>query len=188
MSKSKMILVSLCLMALSQLVWSQNASTRSRGIPGYLDPSTGMFTAKAQPAEVGDVEPPVALTEYYGKWTVTLTIQVSTTPASGDIIGCEADLEVSAAPYGYSEGASGVSSAVKNGVATCTLAMPYAWYISTPVTDDSVFVSYTISLNHVFTQGSLSESRPDRTTSHTIGSFAMPAPGAQTTTTASARI
>ena len=194
MSMSKVIFVSVCLVGLTQLVWSQNgsasASGQTRGIPGYLDPRTGAFTAKLQPA-VRSVESPdaapTALTEVYGKWNIVLTIQVTTALATGDTIGCEGDLEAEGAPSGYSE--SGVTLAkVSGGTATCTVSIPYAWYFSAPTTDDTVGVSYGISIIHLFTQGSVTEAKESRTSSHFLGTFSLPANGAQTNTTASARL
>ena len=58
---AKLMLVCVCLAGLTQLVWSQSSSvlkTHERGIPGFLDPKTGMFTARVQSQEpTADVTP-----------------------------------------------------------------------------------------------------------------------------------
>jgi hypothetical protein len=197
MRMSKLILVCVCLAGVTQLVWSQNGSLnaapvgRAHGIPGYLDPRTGTFSTKvqadAQSSENPELTPAVA-TEVFGVWYIQLTISLYTTPASGDIVVCGANLDVGDTypAFGYEE--EGATQATVSGsTATCTVTIPYLWYLATPKTD-MVTVTYDVSLYHAYTVGTATQANISRTTSHTIGSYAVPGDGVHTTTAASPRI
>jgi hypothetical protein len=96
---AKLMLVCVCLAGLTQLVWSQSSSvlkTHERGIPGFLDPKTGMFTARVQSQEpTADVTPSAVTTiDYTGTWTFIIHITVSSVIPSTAVITCEANLSV----------------------------------------------------------------------------------------------
>lgn len=185
MSMSKVIFVCVCLVGLTQLVWSQSGGSdavlggRARGVPGYLDPRTGTFTAKVQ------VDPQVVenpdLIGAGGTWNIELNIALVTKPAGTDTVVCEASLDVSDTypSFGYEEDSVAIAK-VSGSSATCTVTIPYLWYLSTPKTD-TVTISYDVSLYHVFAIGAVNQANITRRTDHTVGSVAVPANGATTT-------
>jgi hypothetical protein len=159
---------------------------RAHGIPGYLDPRTGTFTTKAQlntqSSENFDSALPPLIGEG-GTWNINLTLEVYTKPASGDIIVCEATLDVNDTypSFGFEE--TGTAQATVSGTAgSCNVSIPYLWYLSTP-TKDMVTVSYTVSLFHMFTIGTVTTANISRVSSHIIEVVAIPANGSTTTTT-----
>jgi hypothetical protein len=193
----KLMFVCACLVGLTQLGWSQNSNMRAmpgahgHGIPGYLDPQTGTFTAKVQ-AEAQHPEnpdaPPPTLTEAFGVWNIQITIVDTTVLATGDIVVCQGALSVSDTypAFGYEEDAA-VAAKVSGGAGSCTVTMPYQWYLATP-NSDTVTVSYSVSVIHMYTVGSVNQASEDRFTSHVVGTVAVPVNGTHSTTPVTARI
>jgi len=192
---SKVVLVCVCLVGLTQLVWSQNAvmgavpGGRTHGIPGYLDPRTGTFTTKVhsdtQSSENPDLTATPSLTGANGVWKITLNITLTTPLQKGDIVVCEGNLDVDD-QFFYSESGAVVAT-VNGGSASCTVTIPYTWYLATLKTD-MVDVSYSVSEYHVFTVGSLSQANISRHNDHDLGSVPVPLSGAVTTDTVPVRL
>jgi hypothetical protein len=176
----KMIFVLVCVVGLTQLIWSQNGSsaserterdTHARGIPGYLDPRTGTFTTKAQSVpgnQEGALDP--TLTNYYGTYVITLTITISSNISTSDVIVCTASLSTDDPGGGlFSEDAAAVASRSGN-TATCKVVIPYSWFLTTPGTD-LVSIDYGADSFHLFTVGSVNQVNTIRGTHRFLGSF-----------------
>jgi len=184
MKISKTIFVAVCLVVLSQLVWSQQAVRRdaARGIPGYLDPKTGTFTTKAQPqAEEAN---PSSSAYYYGTFKINLTATLTTAVPSGGAVTCSSDVDEYGDPDGsYSEKAAAVATHVSGAKWTCDMVIPYIWWLGGAATD-ALAVSYSMGIYEAFTVGSTSTIVTVRQSS-----FDAPAivgvPAAGTTTTLS---
>jgi len=183
---SKIILVCVCLVGLTQLVWSQNSNLsavpggRAHGVPGYLDPQTGTFTTKVQAAQSSET-PAVTYVERSGTWEIELTITLTTKPASGDIVTCSAEADVYDPNSIYWQENGGTVASVSGGTATCTVSLPYLWWLTSPIpTDELVGIYYEVDLLHVITVGTTSEIVSTRKNQHTYGYLAVPANGATT--------
>ena len=169
---SKIIFTCVCLVALTQLGWSQN------GNQGTL--FGGRSSAKVQSATAS---PDITTTEVFGIWNVALTLVVTTTPASGDIVACSATLDVE----GYEE--KGVAIASISGTSgSCTVVIPYQWYLVAPTTDQ-VSISYKVDIFHAYTIGGTTLVEQSRETFDVIPTTVpVPPDFAHTTTSATARI
>ncbi len=193
MRMSKLILVCVCLVGLTQLVWSQNSNlsiapgSRAHGVPGYLDPRTGTFTAKVHADPQASVSPDVTYTVQTGTWEFSLPVTLKTAAQSGDILACEVDLSTyDPLTLDYSERAA-TSVASPGASATCKVNIPFSWVLTTPTTD-TVSISYSVSLIHAYTVGSGSTSvttaEASREADHTYSeNYKMPANGATTSIT-----
>jgi len=145
----KLLLVCVCLVGLTQLVWSQDSSVLKageRGIPGFLNPKTGTFTAKVQRPEA--TAPAVTSTVYYGTYQVYIHLTVSSDIPSNAVITCSAHLYVSDygsnPPNGSYDEDGGVVVANRSGTtASCLVPIDYSWSLSNGSTD-TFTVSYDI--------------------------------------------
>jgi len=192
---SKFMVVCICLVAFTQLGWSQagNASfvhgKQAHGIPGYLDPSTHTFTTKAESAAVQDPDAlPPTVTEFAGTWTFKITITISSAMPAGAQIFCSASIDEFDDPTNsYSETAA-VPAIVSKGSGTCSVAIPYAWFLSNQGSD-VVSASYDINMYQAIAIGSTTQVVPIRESHDDLGTnFPVPANGALTTTNVTARI
>jgi hypothetical protein len=181
MKMLRVIFVSVCLVGLTQLLWSQNASvdmarhTQSHGVPGYLDPRTGIFTTRAQaaPAE-GAQEPTVTAVPFEVK--VDGVWHLSTIPKAGDIVSCQASLSVFDAANSYFENAASIAT-ISGANATCNVLLPVEWTLATPNTD-TFSVSYRISIVRAIAVGSTTNVVDIRDVDVTLPSQAVPSSGA----------
>jgi hypothetical protein len=168
MRMSKVIFVSLfCLIGLTPLVWSQTQDQPlaggvvrpNHGVPGYLDPQTGTFTAR-----VPNADPAVQLpgtTRVLFRLIFPINININDTSPANTII-CGVDLSVIPGP---SETSSFFESGSTVGTASgCTVTILAQWDLVTP-TADSIFASFSISS---------SGSGASRTTSHVLARITMP--------------
>jgi len=144
MKMSRVIFALVCLAGLSQLVWSQEDAIGARGIPGYLNPKTGIFTIKAH-SESADAVPQTTPSYYYGTLTVKITVYVASSFPAGTAYECD----LSAGTYDggggdFTESVAASAAAPSGGVTSCTLSIPYMWQLSTPGTDIITF-SFSVS-------------------------------------------
>jgi hypothetical protein len=189
MKKSSIILGCVCLVVLTQGLWSQNASSvgigrhnQSHGVAGYLDPSTGIFTSRAHALQSTEAQEPVTVTAVPFEIVVNGAWHLSTIPKSTDIVECEADATVGDANADYVE--TGASLATISGsTATCNVLLPVEWTLANPTTD-MFNVSYHISIIRAFTVGSTTTAAAIRTVDvDTFGPQKVPASGAVVTLT-----
>jgi len=159
----KLIVMAVCLVGLGQLVWSQSekpvpAGTPASGIPGFLDPKSHTFTARAEAVgpEVMRPEDSVAGAWYYGDLQIVLTIYVASAFPSGTVYLCYGDLNTyDTSTYSgtgtlvtagnnnsYTEYAEATAPAPSGGYTTCTLNFNYFWQLENP-TADSIYIDFS---------------------------------------------
>jgi len=150
MKMSKTMCVCVCLVGLTQLVWSQQLDRQNaRGIPGYLDPKTGTFTTRVQTPEAEKAKP-LSASWYWGTFNINIAATLTTPVPSGAIVTCSATVdEIDDTNGSYYEQASAVATA---GGSKCDMSIPYAWDLSNASTDQ-VIVSYTIAIDESITVG-----------------------------------
>lgn len=188
MSILKRIFCCVCLIGLTQLIWSQNSNSsiapgsRAHGVPGYLDPRTGTFTAKVH-ADASPVPDAVTYSVLTGSWVFTIPVTLNSKTQSGDLLACEIDLSVSD-PVTNIYHEKSVSTVTSPGASpTCTVTIPYSWVLTAPTTD-TVVISYDVSLIQAYTVGPVSAAESSRDTSRTYSyTEAVPANGATTSIT-----
>lgn len=149
-------------------------SPAGRGVAGFLDPATGVFTSLPfrGPAAAPDAIPEANVT-YTGTFKFVFAITMKSTLSAAII--CSATATLLAAP------AAGVPStitetktvtATKNGTtASCTVSIPYSWLLASPATSQ-VMLSYNTA------------SEPAGVTRSqfvSLGTITMPANGVVTT-------
>jgi hypothetical protein len=178
---SKLIFVCVCLVGLTQLVWSQNQhltgglGRQAHGIPGYLDPRTGTFTTRAQSAGV----PPDAseelvptLTSIYARYVFTFSFK-NDQPTSATT-SCTVDISTSdSSGLFYDESASALAASNRT---SCTVTILFLWYLASPTTDQ-VFVQYHIASFQSVTVGGTATVQDFRAADHSIAPLAVPANG-----------
>jgi hypothetical protein len=188
MKKSSVIFVSVCLVGLTQSLWSQNSSSvfgrhnQSHGVAGYLDPTTGVFTSRAHALQSSEAQEPVTVTAVPFEIAVNGAWHLSTIPKSTDIVECEATATVGDTNGDYFE--SGASLATISGsTATCNVLLPVEWTLANPTTD-MFSVGYTISIIRAFTVGSTTTAVAIRSVDVSVfGPQKVPASGAIVTLT-----
>jgi len=185
MSRLKVIFCCVCLVGLTQLVWSQNSNlstapgSREHGIPGYLDPRTGTFTAKVPTRASVSPDTTVTYSVLTGTWDFTIPITLKTTPANGDILACEIDLSVND-PVTYTYIETGIATQTASGASSCTVSIPYTWVLTAPTTD-VVVISYDISIIHGYSVGPATGAKASRNTSR-FYTYSEPVPANGVTT------
>jgi hypothetical protein len=127
--------------------YAQSAATP--GIPGYLDPTTGVFKP------VVSSLPTAATLTRTGKVVVTVTVQIDSSIPADQQITCSVSIGSSDFP-GISNGASSESGVIRSGSSgKCTTTIPYVWIVASAATKMSVSVSVSTG---EFTFGSVSHS------------------------------
>ena len=179
----KIALASLCLFLLTQPAWSQETeegqkTTRpaQQGIPGYLDPQTGVFKPMAKaPLAESEIEP---ATSTAGDFKVTVTVTVKSSLSSTAPVSCTFTAGTFEATSGLTMDDSMTVAATGTGsTRTCSLDMFYSWPLSSP-SSDTVTLSYSVvgvgtgttgTLNRLSTQTLASiKGAPSGTTTKTI--------------------
>jgi hypothetical protein len=108
------------------------------GIPGYLDPATGTFTAR--PA----LEPGASGLTRKGKIVVTTTIEIDSSIPKDQPISCSVTLN--SFDSLFTNYATGTDNAVRSGsTATCTMTINYIWQVASAST--TMTVSVMVSTN-----------------------------------------
>jgi hypothetical protein len=137
MKMSRMIFSLVCLVGITQVVWSQNEAlgARKHGIPGFLDPKTGQFTTKV-PSESQDTENPPSLNQYYGTIVIQFTVYIGSKFPPNTVIACGGSASTFDAGGGeFDEEGSSIAPTPSGGHTTCTVTIPYDWQLSQPTTD-----------------------------------------------------
>jgi hypothetical protein len=190
MNRSKMLLLGVCLVALSVLLWSQTgrsgAQQGRQGIPGYLDARTGAFRAVPHHSIDADALAPEAAVVYTGKFVYHFTITLGSTIPTGDVIQCAASADTTDTAretFLHEQGAS--QATVSGSTATCTVTIPYSWTLGSPTTD-TVALYYSIG---EYNPTAPAAAYDDRYSNHDVnGSLPMPANGNTTNISISATI
>jgi len=104
---------------------AQNAAPP--GIPGYLNPVTGAFTARA------NLQPPATSAQVGSTITVTTTVSLDSTIPAGLPITCS--VTIMASDDVASNSAGGSNNVVRTGrKATCTTTITFLWEIDPTIT------------------------------------------------------
>jgi hypothetical protein len=113
------------------------ARSQPAGIPGFLDPQTGRFTARPI-AEVDRAD-----TTYTGTIKLVFAITIKSTIPTSDTIKCFAGITATDSTFtrDYLESAS-VSATRTGNAASCTVSVPYQWVLGASPTFNA---GYTIS-------------------------------------------
>jgi hypothetical protein len=155
MRTSRLIFVWVCLIAFTQLVWSQSQAAdqgiQKRGIPGYFNPQTGTFTPKAEPSHVKNAgDAPVTGTPILFRETFVFTISASDVPA-GAVIFCDAEIETNDTDGEFYESYEVVATR-SGGTATCTVPLLAKWTLVNPTTD-MIYARYDAYADQGFSIG-----------------------------------
>ena len=96
MKIANLLLISTCVIALTQPAWSQsNRANRDahRGVLGYFDPHTGTFKPIGEAAPIdAEAPPPVAPTT--GTFVFNFTVTIKSTNLTSGTVFCDADADV----------------------------------------------------------------------------------------------
>jgi hypothetical protein len=175
MRMSKAIFVCVCLVGLTQLVWSQNkdiGAFQQKGIPGYLNPRTGTFTTRTQGSAVtpgGDGQFPG--TAIFFREQANITIQNFDQPTNALAV-CHVDIS-SSTEFGWFDSADVSATSTANGW-TCNVPVLTLWTLVTPNTD-KLTLCVSVDILQVFTLGSVSQAVSARTSSQPCLSLSQPA-------------
>jgi hypothetical protein len=153
----------------------------AHGIPGLLDPGSGLFTPMGRPILTPEpqdnqdsVETPATVVS--GKFVINLTITISSSIPTTETIACDAEALVFDSLSDIVDTA-GIAATRSGSTATCTVTIPYSWSLTS--TTDSVLITYTISSPP--DPFSSSTALPRRFTNHAIAKITAPATGTTTT-------
>ena len=164
----------LYLAAFTLPLWSQNAKQTSVGIPGYLDARTGAF--QPMPQALPEIDP-ATISPVTGKIVVNLTITISSSIPTTDVISCGVTATVLDVASQLSFIDSALVAATRKGTtATCTVDVPYSWAL-TSASSDMVQIEYEILTPATATGAPL----PSRTAEHGLANIHVPSSGATTT-------
>jgi hypothetical protein len=175
-----------CLFALALPAFGQQADDAiTRGIPGYLDPHTGVFKL-APSMNVLDADAiAAASTTVGGKIVTAFTINVQSAIPATAKIGCSVQATVLDVATANTIFETATVVATRSGTtATCTVTIPYSWTLGSAATD-KVILNYLITAPVL---ASATTALPSRTSSQGMGQIAVPANGVTTNKTVSATI
>jgi hypothetical protein len=184
MKTLKFFFASMCVLAIVASSVAQVQTRKSPGVLGYLDPRTGSFhTLPVPDSDAAEVQPP---TTFGGSFVVSFTISVKSAIASTAKIACSVsaitiDNIASGAPNIIEEEAAVL--ATRSGTsATCTVTIPYSWNLAT-ATSDKVTLTYVLSAP---AEATATTAFPQRLSTQTIATIAVPANGKTTDETVTA--
>ena len=183
---AKLAIAFACLFTLALPAFGQLADdATSRGIPGVLDPHTGVFKL-APSLGLGDADAiAAATTTFNGKFVVAFNINVQSNVPSTYKIGCQVSATVLDVGSGNTILESAMVVATRSGTtATCTVTIPYSWGLASAATD-KVMLNYLITSPVMATA---TTALPSRTSSQGIGQIAVPANGSTTNKSVNATI
>lgn len=148
MRMRQLMVASVCLIGLTQLGWSQDRASSEKGIPGYLDPRTGTFTARIPAKAAAAVYSGTSLL-FREQFNITITNYDQNT---ADTVACSADIyEYDDANGEFYDSASVI--ATKSGSTyTCDVPVLTLWTLQTPTTD-SISACVDVSFYEGFTIG-----------------------------------
>jgi hypothetical protein len=154
MRMSKAIFVCVCLVGLTQPLWSQNkilGAPQEKGIPGYLDPRTGTFTTRIQHSGASaEVKPDVVSSTtvlFREQFNITIT---NDDQSSSAIASCGASIDTEDSLGFYEDDATIVATKTSSGW-TCDIPVLVSWTLSSAGSDQigacvhvDVFVPVTV--------------------------------------------
>lgn len=129
MKTSKAVLVCVCLIELTGLVWSQNATLLNS--PGRFGPRTGAFATRA-PA-MGAVAATLSGTSILFREQFNLTI-TNYDQSTSDVVACEAHITTSDT-NGYFYDDAAVIATKSGSTYTCDVPVLTLWTLQDPTTD-----------------------------------------------------
>jgi hypothetical protein len=178
---SKAVFVCVCLVGLTQLVWSQNkgiGAFQEKGIPGYLNPHTGTFTTRAQGSGVKpqDCTGTCTGTGVFFREQFNITITNYDQPPSALVV-CSANISSNDANEGFFDTQT-VTATLSGNTWTCDVPILTYWTLKTPATD-TVFACVDVSIFQLFTVGSVTQAEDARDSSQPC--LDLPQPGAGAT-------
>ena len=137
MRLSKALFVCVCLVGLTQLVWSQNNGlgiSHGKGIPGYLDPRTGKFTTQTQNHGGNAEANPDTGTAVLFREQFNITITNYDQPTTG-LVACNANISTDDSGTGiwYDEAAIVATKSGSN--YSCDVPILTSWTLANPGSD-----------------------------------------------------
>jgi len=115
-----------------------DAQNSPPGVPGYLNPRTGLFTARPV------LLPAAAGLQKSGTIIVTITATLGSNIPSIAPVACVVDVSTSDSEFTNSAFASGVLVRLGKG-GTCRISVPFIFQVASAATTMNVFVSITAS-------------------------------------------
>lgn len=171
-----------CLLALAASCLAQNADT-TESINVQTKTSSTLIDARAAARralathDTDQVEPPAATTPTTGKLVFNIKIDVNPGLPTTAKIGCEASVAVADITSLDSFENIGEAAATRSGSsATCTITLPYGWFLASP-TKDAVGIGIVVTS----TTGTLGTPPFTEAASSQSIKLAVPANGATTT-------
>jgi hypothetical protein len=164
--------------------WAGDAPATSKGVLGYLDPTTGAFRPARQAASAEPQAAAATAVTRYGVVEVTGTYYIHSATITGSTpIVCVATLSTydyaSEVDYSSIEEAASAKATVSGNKATCVVEIPYEWFLYSVTTDTvSVNVSVYAGLGTNTITGALAGSV--RLSERGLPSIPVPADGATT--------
>ena len=170
-----------CLVGIVGTSFAQNVGNRKpQGILGVLDPRTGVFHTLPSVADSADAQPLIATT---GKFVVNFTITVAATIASTAKIACVVNASTADAASGNFVQEEAAALATRSGsTATCTVNIPYSWNLSS-ASIDKVTLTYSIEAP---VEATATTAFPQRMSTQSLATIAVPTSGTTTTETVTA--
>jgi hypothetical protein len=162
--KANIILAGITAFAGSLFPFTSQAGDAAQGLPGFLNPSTGVFTSRPV------LTPAAAAISATATITISFTVKINTAIPIAQTITCSGT--ISSFDSSFSNSAFGQSNVVKSSATagTCTITIPYIWQIAAATT--MMNVSASIATSNGFSVGSVS-----RNASATVAPFAVPVKG-----------
>ncbi len=142
MKSMKFLILILCLLGLVAAGVAQNAEVQKSPVApssssfGYLDPKTGIFHSLVR--QPRSVEEP-AITPTTGRIQINVTITVAASLPANAVIECEAFGGVDDPTEGEFSNTFTITATRSGNKATCSMPIPYIWYLATPGSDTVVF-------------------------------------------------
>jgi len=136
----KLFLISACLLTIAASAFAQNTPTKRAF--GYIDGKTGIFHPLNRTPLSDEVA--AAITPTTGKYVFNVTITVSSVLPTTAVITCELSGGVDDLLTGLFSNDVAVTAKRTGNTATCTLTMPYEWYLGEP-TKDTVALDLEVS-------------------------------------------
>jgi hypothetical protein len=188
MKLSKIILTLIFAVTVVGTARGQSGNANSHLIPGYLNPQTNSFRPIMQPAVS-----PSTVSATTGKIVTSFTITVASAIPTTTHITCEVSAsvfeqnpETFQIPNEIVDSATVLANRSGN-TATCSVAIPYSWFLLNPGTDQAQ-LSYDISAATAIAKTTKGGSLIDRTSTQTFDIISVPASGAVTNETVQATI
>jgi hypothetical protein len=118
-----------------------------------------------------------ATTPTTGTYTVNFTITIASTVPTTNEIGCTLQLQVTGDKAGTVVETAGAVATRSGSTATCSVAIPYSWNLTTPTTD-KLYLTYSVQSPVNYTKGDPLPSRYGRVN---VPASTVPATGSTTT-------